>query len=111
MLIAERVSPSLDGYSVIRATSPLDGDSLWLEVLPRGVSKSAACAALARQAIVEPREILAIGNDYNDLDVLRWAGTSFVTANAPRDLQAEFPVVAANDHGGVAQAVESWLAG
>jgi len=107
---AERVSRLLGQFSVIRATSPLDGASFWLEIFPQGVSKSTACAALARQANVAPREVLAIGNDYNDLDVLRWAGTSFVTANAPEELRSEFPVVAANDHGGVAQAVDSWLA-
>ena len=32
------------------------------------------------------------------------------TANAPEDLRTEFPVVAANDHGGVAEAVSKWLA-
>jgi hydroxymethylpyrimidine pyrophosphatase-like HAD family hydrolase len=109
--VAEALSGLLAGYSVIRATSPIDGDSLWLEVFPAGVSKSPACAALARDAGIAPRDVLAIGNDYNDQDVLRWAGTSFVTGNAPDELRAEFPVVAANDHGGVAQAVKRWLEG
>jgi Cof subfamily protein (haloacid dehalogenase superfamily) len=108
---AEAISASLGDFSVIRATSPLDGNSLWLEIFPRGVSKSSASQELARGFGVKPADILAIGNDYNDLDVLRWAGTAFVTANAPEDLRAEFEVVAANDHGGVAEAVESWLAG
>jgi len=103
------IAGSLETYSVIRATSPLDGDSFWLEIFPKGVSKSSACADLAREHGVEPHDVLAIGNDYNDLDVLRWAGTSFVTANAPEELRAEFPVVAANDHGGVAEAVARWI--
>ena len=107
---ARSIAAHLDGYSVIRATSPLDGDSFWLEVFPRGVSKSAACRELAAEHGIEAANVLAIGNDYNDLDVLRWAGTAFVTANAPEDLRAEFPVVAANDHGGVAEAVSRWLA-
>ncbi len=107
--IASDLSAHLEAYSVIRATSPLDGDSLWLEIFPPGVSKSSACAALAEAHGIEPADILAIGNDYNDQDVLRWAGTSFVTRNAPEDLRAEFPVVAANDHKGVAEAVERWI--
>lgn len=106
---ASAIAAQLNAYSMIRATSPLDHHSFWLEIFPQGVSKSSACAALARQHGIEPANVLAIGNDYNDRDVLRWAGTSFVTANAPEDLKAEFPVVAANDHGGVAEAISRWV--
>jgi hydroxymethylpyrimidine pyrophosphatase-like HAD family hydrolase len=50
-----------------------------------------------------------VGNDFNDLDLLEWAQTRFVTANAPAQLRKRFPAVASNNHGGVAEAVERWL--
>jgi len=51
-----------------------------------------------------------VGNDYNDLDLLEWAGKSYVVENAPTDLKARFPAVASNNHGGVAEAAKSLLA-
>jgi hydroxymethylpyrimidine pyrophosphatase-like HAD family hydrolase len=51
-----------------------------------------------------------VGNDYNDLDLLEWAGSSFVVANAPPDLTDRFPTVASNDDCGVAEAITRWLA-
>jgi hydroxymethylpyrimidine pyrophosphatase-like HAD family hydrolase len=107
---AERLRERLSGFSVIRATSPLDGDSLWLEVFAPGVSKSGTVAWLAEREGVEAGNVLAVGNDYNDLDLLEWAGTAFVVANAPEELRARFPEVPGHDDGGVAAAVSTWLA-
>lgn len=99
----------LPGLSVIRATSPLDHASTWLEVFPPRVSKSEATSWLAGALGILPRNVLALGNDYNDLDLLEWAGTSAVVANAPEDLLARFPVVPGNDEAGFARAVRMWM--
>jgi len=50
----------------------------------------------------------AVGNDYNDLDLLLWAGSGFVTGNAPAELRARFATVAGNDAAGVAEALRRW---
>jgi len=52
---------------------------------------------------------MAIGNDYNDQDLLEWAGNAFVTANSPAKLKGLFRPVAANDEGGVAEAIHVWM--
>lgn len=106
--VYDRVREALPGLSVIRATSPIDHASLWIEVFPGHVSKSGAVARLAAREGARAGESLAIGNDWNDLDLLRWAGTAYVVANAPADLRAEFPVVAGHDDGGVAEAIRRW---
>ncbi len=99
----------LAGYSVIRSTSPLDGVSAWVEVFARGVSKSQSVGWLAERLHVRRDHIVAVGNDYNDLDLLEWAGTGYLVDNAPAVLKSRFPSVASHDHGGVAEAVHRWL--
>ena len=101
---------ALPGFSVIQTTSPLDGCSTWIEIFPATVSKSLATAWLAGAFDLGARQTLSVGNDYNDLDLLEWAGSSFVVANAPPDLTERFATVASNDDGGVAEAIHCWLA-
>ena len=103
------VRRGLSGVSVIRTTSPLDGRSTWIEIFPEGVSKSRTVGWLASCLGVAHRETLAVGNDFNDLDLLEWAHCSFVVANAPAELRRRFAQVRSNDEGGVAQAVAGWL--
>lgn len=109
--ILEEVRRRLPHLTVIRTTSPLDGRSLWIEVFPAAVSKGKTAGWLAARLGIAAERTLAVGNDYNDIDLLEWAAAPFVTANAPAPLRRRFPAVAANDDGGVAEAVTRWLAG
>ncbi len=94
----------LPDFHVVRTTSPFDHKSIWIEVFPKSVSKSRGTLWLSEKLGVKRQNITAIGNDYNDLDLLEWAGTSFVVANAPHDLKEKFHVVGSNDNGGVSDA-------
>jgi Cof subfamily protein (haloacid dehalogenase superfamily) len=100
----------LSGLSVIQTTSPLDHTSTWIEVFHPNVSKSETVAWLAAKLDVHQMDTLAIGNDYNDQDLLEWAAKSAVVENAPKELKARFQTVASNNDGGVAEAIEQWLA-
>jgi Cof subfamily protein (haloacid dehalogenase superfamily) len=103
------IRSGLPGLSVIRATSPLDHKSTWIELFHPDVSKGQTAAWLATELDVNPMDTMAIGNDYNDLDLLEWAAHSFVVENAPDDLKCRFQQVASNNNGGVAEAVSRWL--
>ncbi len=96
-------------FSVVRTTSPLDGESVWIEIFPHGVSKGTAAAWLAERLGIGPCDTAAVGNDYNDIDLLDWAHRSYVVENAPEDLCRGSIVVASNDESGVAMAVDHWL--
>lgn len=109
--MAARLAKLLPLCSVVKATSPLDGESMWIEIFHRQVSKSGAAAWLAAHCGIAREEVCAVGNDYNDEDLLAWAGWAFVVANAPESLRRRFPTVAASEHGGVAEAAARWLAG
>lgn len=107
--MATRLGQLLPDCSVIMATSPLDHQSLWLEIFHRQVSKSNAAAWLAAHCGISREEVGAIGNDYNDEDLLDWAGQAYVVAGAPPSLRNRFSTVSGNDQGGVAEAVRYWL--
>ncbi len=97
-----RIERELRGLSVVRTTSPLDHRSRWIEIFPAEVSKSQAAERIRRRHGVEPSRVSAVGNDYNDADLLDWAANAYVVANAPRDLRAMHTVVASNDEDGFA---------
>jgi HAD superfamily hydrolase (TIGR01484 family) len=101
---------ALPGFNVIQTTSPLDGQSTWIEIFPATVSKSLTAAWLSAAYGLNADRALSVGNDYNDLDLLEWAGCSFVVDNAPDDLKSRFPIVASNNECGVAEAINRWLA-
>jgi Cof subfamily protein (haloacid dehalogenase superfamily) len=110
LTVLEIIREKLPDFNVIQTTSPLDAQSTWIEIFPATVSKSLAAAWLNRGLGLNSAQTLSIGNDYNDLDLLEWAGTSFVVQNAPHDLKERFPVVASHNESGVSEAVERWLA-
>ncbi|MBD3306357.1 HAD-IIB family hydrolase [candidate division KSB3 bacterium] len=99
----------LQTLKVIRTTSPIDGESLWIEIFPTTVSKALASEWLARKYHIDRSKIFALGNDYNDLDLLQWAGKSAVVKNAPAELQAIYWTVTTNDDDGFSEAVRLWL--
>lgn len=87
-----------------------------LDILPPGCSKGAALRRLAQHANIRPEEVLAIGDNWNDLEMLEFAGRPVVMANGAPDLVAEarrrgWSIAPANDDDGVAQIIESVMAG
>ena len=54
--------------------------------------------------------MLAIGDSYNDIAMLKWAGIGVAVANAPQMVKAAADyVTASNDEDGVAEALEKWV--
>jgi Cof subfamily protein (haloacid dehalogenase superfamily) len=107
--VAARLTQKFPEYSVIRATSPLDGRSSWIEIFAPAVSKSQSVAWLAEKLFISREKTCAVGNDYNDEDLLAWSGGSYIVANGPEQLKDIFPTVVSNNEGGVSEAVLSWL--
>ncbi|MBT8367391.1 MAG: HAD family hydrolase, partial [Deltaproteobacteria bacterium] len=109
--VLEAIRSDLPDYNVIQTTSPLDGESTWIEIFPATVSKSLTAAWLAGELRIDKQRVVSVGNDYNDLDLLEWTNTSYVVNNAPQDLKKRFTNVASNNDGGVAEAARRWLEG
>jgi hydroxymethylpyrimidine pyrophosphatase-like HAD family hydrolase len=98
----------LDRLTVVRTTSPLDGRSRWIEIFPKEVSKALAAVRIAIDLGIPEQAVMAIGNDYNDTDLLKWAARSFVVNDAPEELLALFPVVRSGDESDFSEAVALW---
>lgn len=107
----EEVRRLLPEYSIIKATSPFDGRSLWLEVFPQGVSKAHGIDWVAATHSIAASDIVAVGNDYNDVEMLNHAGCSFVVANAPGDLRAIYHATTSNEQSGFSHAVRLAMEG
>lgn len=105
----ERFYQRLKEFSLIRATSPIDHESIWLEIFPPAVNKGRSTEDLARSLGLSAKDVLGVGNDTNDLDLLEWAGTAYTVADAHGDLAQKFPFTGTCGEGGFAGAVEEWL--
>ncbi|MFP4664602.1 MAG: HAD-IIB family hydrolase [Bacteroidales bacterium] len=88
--------------NVVRTTSPLDHSSMWIEIFPKHVSKAGGLIYLADKLGISHDEIWCVGNDYNDIDMLRFGGKSFVVNDAPDELKNEFNCIGGQDKTGVA---------
>lgn len=105
--ILEIIKEKLYHFNIIKATSPFDGKTIWIEIFPKGTSKSSASSWLASQLGICQKDTIAIGNDYNDEDLLAWAGNAFVVENAPQDMKNSFNIVASNNNCGVTEAAKT----
>lgn len=100
------LSSKLPNLKVIRTTSPLDGHSIWMEVFPLDVSKASGIGWLCKEVFgLQPNEVVVIGNDFNDLDMLEFTHHAYVVDNAPNDLKSIYKVVPSNDKAGFSIAV------
>ncbi len=99
----------LSPMTLIRTTSPLDLRSLWIEIFAPGVNKGSAVLSLADKLHCPRSKVMILGNDYNDLEMLRLGGAAYVTANAPEDMRKEFTCVSHHDEDAFAEAVTNWL--
>ena len=59
-----------------------------LDLLPPGVSKGWAMEELAGRLGVRREETMAIGDNWNDVDMLKWAGQGVMMGNAAPELRA-----------------------
>lgn len=79
-----------------------------LDVMNRGCSKGTALAFWARHCGIDPSEVMAIGDNHNDLEMLRFAARPVLMGNSSPGLEDEgFLVTVSNDQDGVARAIES----
>ena len=101
-----RVKTELQDLSVIRTTSPLDGESMWIEIFPGSVSKSRAGQKLYNLLEIDSEPVLGIGNDYNDLDLLEWTEYSYIVSNAPEDLKKQVRITHSNRNSGFSRAID-----
>lgn len=97
--------PFADGFTL--ALTEYENRNLSiLDVLKRGVTKGVALAEWARRMGIAREEIMAIGDNWNDREMLEFAGVPVVMGNAVAELKSlGWPVTLTNDQNGVAEAI------
>jgi hypothetical protein len=85
-----------------------------VDILPAGCSKGAALLRLAKSWGVRPEEMMAIGDNWNDVSMLEVAGRAMLMENAPEDLKTVavergWMIGGHHDADGVAEAIEAAL--
>lgn len=75
----------------------------YLEVMNISASKSAAAAVLCERFGITARDVIAFGDNYNDVDMLKFAGMGVAMGNAPADVkQIADKIADTNDNDGLA---------
>ena len=89
-----------------------DRDLCIVDILPAGCSKASALQELTRMRGITMGDVFAIGDNWNDLPMLRLAGRAALMGNAPEDLKAMaaelgWTLAPTNDGDGVAVVLEA----
>lgn len=104
--LAARLSAALGERFFVTCSSD------WLvEIMPAGQDKASAAEFLSAYYGVPKEEIAAIGDQLNDLPLLRAAGGRFAVANAEEELKREATVVPSFEEDGVAFTLENYAMG
>jgi hydroxymethylpyrimidine pyrophosphatase-like HAD family hydrolase len=112
--VGEEAGPETE--ITLHRTSYPGKDLSIVDILPAGCSKASALERLAELRGCTAADVLAIGDNWNDLPMLRAAGRAVLMANAPEDLKRlagehGWVVAPSNDEDGVAVAIEAVLSG
>ena len=110
-----KVLSEIDGLSldvtVLRTEYPVRDLSI-VDVLNGGCSKGHALERWATHRGIPREEVMAIGDNYNDIEMLAFAGYPFIMGNASEELRGRgWNITLANDQNGVAAAIEQVLDG
>ncbi len=86
-------------------------DFTLIDILPPEASKGAGVEKLAALNGLSPHNVMTIGDNFNDLEMLEFAGTAVVMGNADPSLleREEFYTTVSNDEDGVAVAIEKFI--
>ena len=108
-LAALAASAVATNITVLRTEYPLRDLSI-VDVLNQGCSKGHALERWANFRGIPREEVMAIGDNYNDIEMLAFAGVPFIMGNASEELRGRgWAVTRSNEENGVAAAIEQVL--
>jgi Cof subfamily protein (haloacid dehalogenase superfamily) len=95
--------------TVLRTEYPVR-DLLMIDVLNRECSKGHAVERWANYRGIPREQVMAIGDNYNDIEMLAFAGVPFIMGNAASDMHRDgWRITRSNAENGVAAAIEQVL--
>jgi Cof subfamily protein (haloacid dehalogenase superfamily) len=95
--------------TVLRTEYPVRDLSI-VDVLNQGCSKGHALERWANFRGIPREQVMAIGDNYNDIEMLAFAGVPFIMGNASEELRGNgWAVTLTNEQNGVAAAIDQVL--
>ena len=108
--LATLAASGLDRDITVLRTEYPARDLSMVDVLNQGCSKGHALERWASYRGIPRKEVMAIGDNYNDIEMLAFAGVPFIMGNAAEELRRDgWTVTLPNDKNGVAAAIEQVL--
>ena len=85
-------------------------ESFFLEIVPMGIDKAKGLSILLDKIGLQPSELIAFGDGYNDTPMLQFAGTGVAMGNAAKEIKKTADMVTlSNDDDGVAITLENLI--
>ena len=94
----------------LREVSYYMGWSSWVDIVPKDVDKARGLEQVCGELGVVAADVLALGDGYNDIEMIRWAGRGVAMGDAPHDVRAAADHVTGDfESGGTVQELERWF--
>ncbi|MGT2749481.1 Cof-type HAD-IIB family hydrolase [Streptococcus orisasini] len=91
-------------FSMVRSQSYL------FEAMPKGITKASGLKELAQKLKIELKDVVAVGDAANDLEMMKAAGFSVAMGNAAEDVkEIADALTSSNDEAGVAEAITKYV--
>lgn len=82
----------------------------FLELVPQGIDKAQSLSVLIEELGISRKEVIAIGDGYNDLSMIKFAGLGVAMGNAQEPVKkAADYITLSNEEDGVAEVVEIFI--
>ena len=87
-------------YEIVKSSNAL------LEIMPGGTTKGEAVKRICALRDISPKDAVAFGDNYNDVEMLELVGHGYLMSNAPELLKKHLPRHTTDrDHDGIAEAL------
>ena len=99
-----KLSLRLQGHINVFRSEPY-----FLELVPQGIDKALSLAVLLKEIGVAREEVIAMGDGYNDLSMIKFAGLGIAMGNAQEPVKkAANYITLSNEEDGVAEAIDKF---
>ena len=103
--VEAQLNEKLNGALTIFFSEPF-----FLEIMPQGIEKASSLDILLNKLNIDRKALIACGDGYNDIPMMRYAGLAVAMDNAQAETKEWADYIApSNDEDGVAVAIKKWL--
>jgi len=94
----------------LREVSYYIGWSSWVDIVPEGVDKAQGLERVCGEFGVAASDVLVLGDGYNDIEMIRWAGRGVAMGDAPDQVKTAADHVTGDfTSGGAIQELRRWF--